>query len=682
MIIIGRFGTGISQRRLSGCYKRGLSTSKALRPIVYLVLLKSTCLNEGDSMHKQILSTDYHAERGFIRDIQKLIKTTVIPFQYDIMSDAVSGVEKSHVIQNFINAHKALQGDDNHEGFYGMVFQDSDIAKWIEGASYSLVLFPDKALEDKIDQVIEIIGKAQDKDGYLNTYFTIKDSEKRFTNLLEAHELYCAGHFIEAAVTHFEVTGKHNLLDIMLKNAQHIYDIFITQKHEGYSGHPEIELALMRLYHVTGDARWLELASHFINVRGIDPDFFEKEMNAREWTVWGSRSKPNHDYQQSAKPVREQKDAVGHSVRAVYLYTGMADLASTTNDESLAKACHALWESITQRRMYVTGGIGSTVIGEAFTVDYHLPNDTTYCETCASIGLIFFGAKMLSLEVDRKYSDVMERAFYNTVLAGMQLDGKRFFYVNPLAVYKGISQKAVTHQHVLTTRPNWYACACCPPNAARLISSIAKYAYGEDESTAYCHLFVDGEVEFKNGISLACITDYPYDLTVYYKVNKGGSVAIRVPNWSSKTTIRRNGIECDLTLVKGYFYINAQAGDVITLQFDENIKRIYTNTKVPDNTGFVALQRGPLVYCVEEHDNEDVRALSLAQNGEMRYFGSADDVLGKTIKLEVDGFLTDRTDSLYTFDKPKLTPVKITAIPYYMWGNRGETDMRVWLPEK
>ncbi|MBQ8827255.1 MAG: glycoside hydrolase family 127 protein, partial [Oscillospiraceae bacterium] len=487
----------------------------------------------------QINITSYKAD-GFIGKYQKLIKETVIPYQYSVLCDEAPDTEKSHVVQNFINAGKAVRGEDIGDGFYGMVFQDSDAAKWIEAVAYSLSVMPDSELEATADKLIDIIAEAQDNDGYLNTYFTIKDKEKRWTNLLEGHELYCSGHMMEAACAYYEATGKRKLLDVMMKNTEHIYNRFITEKHEGFPGHPEVELALMKMYRCTGDEKCLELAEYFINARGCDPDFYKKEKEARDWTVWGNNAEDNN-YQQSGKPVREQTDATGHAVRAVYLYTGMADLAAETDDKELYNACRTLWNSITKRRMYITGGIGSTVNGEAFTVDYDLPNDTAYAETCASIGLMFFASRMLENEISGEYTDIMEKAFYNTVLAGMQLDGKRFFYVNPLEIIPGISGAASTHWHTLTQRPKWYACACCPPNVARLITSFGKYAYGENKDTAYCHLYAAGKVEFGNGIKLTCETEYPYGFTVTYKIEKGGKSAIRIPSWSKKYSLTING---------------------------------------------------------------------------------------------------------------------------------------------
>ena len=475
---------------------------------------------------RQISIKQYKPSEGFIMGYQRLIKDVVIPYQYDVLCDKAEGAEKSHVVQNFINAAAALRGEDAGDGFYGMVFQDSDAAKWLEAVGYILAVFPDRKLEETADSLIDIIAAAQDEDGYLNTYFTIKDRDKRWTNLLEGHELYCSGHFMEAAAAYFNTTGKDKLLKVMLKNAEHIYRHFITEKHEGYPGHPEVELALLKLYRATGEKHCLELAEHFINVRGVpvegaDGNFYKKEAGQRDWSVWGNNADDSY-YQQSFAPVRKQSDAVGHSVRAVYLYTAMADLAAETEDKELLNACENLWSSITDKRMYITGGIGSTGIGEAFTVDYDLPNDTAYAETCASCGLMFFASRMLENSPDGRYGDIMEKAFYNTVLAGMQLDGKRFFYVNPLEVIPGISGIAATHWHDKPQRPEWFACACCPPNVARTVAAFGTYAYGEGDDTAYCHLYAAGEVDFSFGMKLRCETDFPHGFTVRYTVSEGG----------------------------------------------------------------------------------------------------------------------------------------------------------------
>ena len=629
-------------------------------------------------VQKQIAQKAYTSD-GFIGGYQKLVRDRVIPYQYAVLNDKAKGAEKSHVVMNFVNAAKALQGEEVGDGFYGMVFQDSDAAKWIEAAAYSLHNFPDKELEKRVDTLVNIIAAAQDKDGYLNTYFTIKDRDKRWTNLLEAHELYCAGHMMEAACAYYEAVGKRKLLDVMRKNAHHIYKVFIEKGHEGFPGHPEIELALMKMYRLTGDEKCLALVKHFIDVRGTDPDYYRREKESRDWNVWGDNP-VNDDYQQSGVPLREAERATGHAVRAVYLYTGMADLAAETDDKELYAACKRLWDSITKKQMYITGGIGSTVLGEAFSVDYDLPPDTAYAETCASIGLMFFASKMLENEVSGEYADVMEQAFYNTVLAGMQLDGKRFFYVNPLEVVPGISGVSPTHKHDLPQRPGWYACACCPPNVARLISSFGKYAYGESEDTAYCHLYAAGKVEFKNGMSLVCETDYPYGFTVKYKISGSGRLAVRIPNWSERFTFELNGKKIGRIVEKGYVYLPVSDGDEVVLSLDGSPRFVYPSGRIPRLTGCAAVCKGPLVYCFEGVDNDgDVLSLRLDLSWEITS-QNRPDLLGGTVTLTADAVKISQTDSLYSTQKPEATPCKATAVPYYTWGNRGETQMRVWLP--
>lgn len=626
---------------------------------------------------KPIKINGFKPSDGFVAELQRLIKREAIPYQYAVLHDEAEGAEKSRAVRNFKNAAKALRGEDIGDGFYGQVFQDSDAAKWLEAAAYSLALFPDKELERRADELIDIIAAAQDEDGYLNACFTVKDREKRWTNLLEGHELYCAGHFMEAAAAYYEATGKDRLLNVMKRNAEHIYERFIVQKHEGYPGHPEVELALLKMYDALGDKRFLELAAHFINTRGTD-DFFKREAELRDWTVWGNDANDGC-YQQSHAPVREQSDAVGHAVRAVYLYTGMAGLAAETGDKELFGACGRLWNSIVRKRMYVTGGIGSTNIGEAFTADYDLPNDTAYSETCAACGLMFFARAMLRTELDGGYADVMERAFYNTVLAGMSLDGKRFFYVNPLEVLPGISGVAATHWHDKPQRPGWFACACCPPNVARTVSSLGSFAYGASGDLCCCHLWAAGETDFGNGVKMRCTTDFPYGFTVKYEILSGsGELAARVPSWSESFGAALNGraVKCDIR--KGYAYFKISSGDVLEIELDGTPRLVYCSPRVAENTGCAAVQRGALVYCFEGADNGDVLPLSLDANA-VPEVGDYIDELG-AVSLKVKGFRTASDGELYTFKKPGALPETLTAVPYYTWGNRGENQMRVWMP--
>lgn len=608
---------------------------------------------------------------GFLGKYQKLVNDVVIPYQYRVLSDDVADVDSSYVIENFRNAGRVLRGEAPSRDFCGMVFQDSDAAKWIEAAAYSLMNYPDADLEETIDQLIEIIAAAQDSDGYLNTYFTISNREKRWQNLLEGHELYCSGHMMEAACAYYQATGKRALLNVMLRNVSHIYERFIRRGKEGVPGHPEVELALMKMYRTTGDKRCLELARFFVDTRGVNPAFYAQEAEKRDWSVWGN-DPWNNDYQQSGKPVREQKDATGHAVRAVYLYTAMADIAAATKDTALYEACRNLWDSITQKRMYITGGIGSTVIGEAFSVDYDLPNDTAYAETCASIGLIFFASRMLENEVRGEYADVMELALYNTVLAGMQLDGKRFFYVNPLESLPGISGVAPTHRHALTQRPGWYSCACCPPNVARLLASIGQYAYGEHRNTVFCHLFAAGDVTFRNGMTLHCETEYPYGFKVRYRVEGHGKLAIRIPAWSKVNGLKRNGKALKCNPVDGYVCVTASDQDEFVLTLDDTPRYVYPSVKIPALSGYAAVRRGPLVYCFEGADNgEEILSLRLKRNGSLKMDGD---------RIIAEAYYVDDCEGLYTDEAPEYIPCDAVAVPYYTWGNHGENQMRVFLP--
>ncbi len=635
---------------------------------------------------KQFTVTD-----PFWTKYETLLRRVVIPYQEKALRDQIPGAEKSHAIENFEQAARVLETGRHDEDYYGRVFQDSDLAKWIEAASYSLAQSPDPELETRLDALIALIGRAQHKDGYLNTYFTVKEPGKRWTNLQWAHELYCAGHMIEAAVAYYESTGKRSLLSIMQRMADHIYDHFIVKGAEGYPGHPEIELALMRLYRATGEKRYLDLSRHFIDVRGADPAYFEKEAMAQgrppQREDLGGR-----EYAQNHAPVREQKDAVGHAVRAMYLYTAMADQAAETGDRSLREACETLWRSVADRRMYITGGIGSTCIGEAFTKDYDLPNDTAYAETCASIGLVFFARKMLEIEADSRYSDVMERALYNTVLSGMQLDGTRFFYVNPLEVVPGIAAEAPTHSHVLPERQKWFGCACCPPNVSRMLTSIAKYAWGVKGSTVYSHLFVGGTLDLTGelGVRIAVTTDYPYAGHVTYQVlpsqgNREITLAIRVPSWSETARLTIDGKETDLTTEKGYVYITRTftGRETVELTLDMEPKRIYARTAAAADSGRVAFQRGPFVYCVEGVDNEgDVLPLFAAKDGRITALPYDENLLGGTVALAIEGFRRRDSGSLYSMKRPEDEPCTLIAVPYYTWANRAPGSMRVWIPEQ
>ena len=634
--------------------------------------------------NKNISLKNVQVQDGFWKPMQDLIIETVIPYQEKILNDEIPGVEKSHALANFRIAAGMEKGE-----FYGMVFQDSDVAKWLEAVAYSLVVHPDAELEKRADEVIETIEKAQQEDGYLNTYFTIKEPEHRWQNLQECHELYCAGHMMEAAVAYYDATGKDKLLKVMERMADHIDRRFGPDKITGIPGHQEVEIGLMRLYHTTGEERYCNLAEYFINERGKNPNFFYEESQKRGWTHFGIDPKDTV-YNQSFATVYDQKEAVGHSVRAVYMYTAMADIAGTTGDERLYQACVDLWKNMTEKRMYLTAGIGSTGELEAFTKDYDLPNDMVYEETCASIGLIFFAKQMLELEANGKYADVMERAFYNGTISGMQADGKRFFYVNPLEVNPGISGVVPGYKHVLPERPGWYACACCPPNLVRLITSLGKYVWDETDDTIFFHMFVGQKAELEKA-DIDVESSYPWEGKVTYHVHSKKeeeyTLAIHIPGYLKDICVKVNGeqIEWKKFMKNGYLYLTRKWGESqVEILFDLEVRKVYANKNVREDAGKVALMRGPFVYCFEGVDNgNDLQAMCIDADTQAETFVGKEGVLKDKVCIHVQGYEDEReSDALYSEEKPDYQPHELTAIPYYLWGNRGVNQMRVWMLEK
>lgn len=623
-----------------------------------------------------------------------LVRETVIPYQWNALNDAIPDAAPSFAIRNFKIAAGLEQGE-----FGGMVFQDSDVAKWLEAVAYALATAPDDDLKRLADETIEIIVQAQMEDGYLNTYFTIQDPAGRWTNLNECHELYCAGHMMEAAVAYFEATGERKLLDAMCRFADHIDNTFGVEsgKLRGYPGHQEIELALVKLYNVTQEPRYLALAQYFIDERGQSPSYFvqEWETRGRTWH-WphGPQAQINLSYNQSHLPVREQSVAVGHSVRAVYMYTAMADLARLTADDGLTQACQRLWDNVTSKQMYVTGGIGSTHHGEAFTFDYDLPNDTVYAETCASVGLIFFAARMLQLDANAKYADVLEKALYNIILASMSLDGRHYFYVNPLEVWPDAADKNPGKQHVKAERQKWFGCACCPPNVARLLSSLGQYIYSVSDDTLYTHLFIGNQAEVEIGQTRVRIhqqSNLPWDGHVSLSINPADpaefGLAIRLPGWCSEpVSVRINGDVVDLDTITqaGYAVIRRiwSSGDVVEIHLPMGIQLLAAHPQVRSDSGKIALTRGPLVYCLEEVDNAaPLSAIQVSIDSTWTTHFDPD-LHGGIIRVQGSGWRDDERDwgtSLYRPVSRALTPVAIAAVPYYAWGNRGVGEMAVWL---
>lgn len=637
----------------------------------------------------------------FWKDYSGIVRRTVIPYQWEALNDNIEGAAPSYAIRNFRIAAGLEEGE-----FGGLIFQDSDLAKWLEAVGHSLRHYPDPELERIADDAIDLIGRAQHDNGYLNTYYTIKEPGGQWTNLLDAHELYCAGHMIEAAVAYYEATGKRKLLDIVCRFADLIDSLFGTEPGQmrGYCGHQEIELALVKLYEATGEQRYLDLSKYFIDERGSRPSYFIEEWERRGKTsywVQGTTPEPKLDYYQSHLPVREQSVAAGHSVRAVYMYAAMADLARITGDTELREACERLWANTTRKQMYITGGIGSTHRGEAFTFDYDLPNDTVYAETCASIGLIFWARRMLQLEAKSEYADVMERALYNNVLGSMSRDGKHFFYVNPLEVWPEASANSPDKQHVKPVRQKWFGCACCPPNVARLLSSLNDYIYdvSADGSKVYAHLFIGSELRFETAgvaVTLRQQSALPWDGTVAFTVSLAGgsasasaafTLALRVPDWfqRGRPALRVNGAAQPYSVENGYAHIERRwsEGDTVEWLLPLETTLIAAHPQIRADAGKAAIQRGPLVYCVEEADNGAPLA-SLSLSAEPRLSERFDPaLLGGCVVVEGDGLAVD--PAAWTDGQPyrplvrDAQAVRFTAIPYYLWGNRQPGEMSVWL---
>lgn len=558
-------------------------------------------------------------------------------------------------IQNFAVAAGGAEG--KHQGF---LFNDSDVYKVIEGIAYTLAGRRDKHLEKRADEIIELIERAQQPDGYLNTYYTLVEPQSRWQNIAHGHELYCAGHLMEAAVAYYQATGKRRLLDVACRLADHIDATFGPGKKVDTCGHEEIELALVKLYRATREPRYLELARFFIDVRG----------RADLRRLFG-------EYAQDHLPVREQTDVVGHAVRAMYLFCGMIDLAGATGDQSLLANLPRIWEDITQRKMYVTGGIGSSGSNEGFTQPYDLPNDTAYAETCAAIGLALWNHRMFLLSGHGKYADVLERAVYNGLLSGVSLSGDRFFYTNPLAS-RG--------QH---ERVPWFDCACCPSNIVRYVPSIGERAYAVGRDGVWTVLYMGSTATLQLGqrqIELVQETNYPWDggITLVVAPEPPGefTLYLRIPGWCEepfRLAVNGEGVASP-TVRNGYVELRRhwQQGDVVRLDLPMPVRRVYADPRVRANVGRVALARGPIVYCVEQADHPDgVRNLSLPRDAVLEPAYEAELLQGVVVIRGEALALTGRDEA----GAPQVGRVPFQAIPYCTWNNRGRGEMVVWLPE-
>ena len=648
-----------------------------------------------------VMEVDLHKLKindPFLGQYQQLVRDVVIPYQWDALNDRIEEADPSHAIENFRIAAGRQEGE-----FYGMVFQDSDLAKWLEAVAWSLCQKPDPGLEKTADEVIELVAAAQCEDGYLNTYFTVKAPEERWTNLAECHELYCAGHMIEAGDAYFQATGKRRLLDVVCRLADHIDSVFgpgDNQLH-GYPGHPEIELALMRLYDVTQEPRYIALVKYFVEARGTQPHFYDIEYEKRGKTsywntygpAWMVMDKP---YSQAHQLISEQPVAIGHAVRFVYLMTGVAHLARLSQDEGKRRDCLRLWKNMARRQLYITGGIGSQSSGEAFSSDYDLPNDTVYAESYDSIDLMMFARRMLEMEADSQYADVMERALYNTVLGGMALDGKHFFYVNPLEVHPKSLKFNHIYDHVKPVRQRWFGCACCPPNIARVLTSLGHYIYTPHDDALYINLYIGNSVEIPVGneaLRLRISGNYPWQEQVKIVIDSSSPVnhtlALRLPDWCDKPQVTLNGAPVTQDVRKGYLHISHlwQEGDTLQLTLPMPVRRIYGNPLVRHQAGQVAVQRGPLVYCLEQADNgEQLHNLQLPRDARFSTV-EGKGIFARKILLQAPGYKQTAEDAenqaLWHYDRAPSSrqPQVLTFIPWFSWANRGEGEMRIWVNE-
>ena len=581
------------------------------------------------------------------------------------------------------------------------MFWDSDTGKWLEAAAYSLRLYPDPSLEKQADEVISRMEKAQQADGYLNTYFTVMEKEYRWRNLRDWHEMYNAGHLIEGAVAYYEATGKRVALDILIRFADLIGTLFGPNEGQkrGYPGHPELEMALVKLYRATGEERFLQLSKYFIDERGQPPIYFDVEARERgeDPEDFWARS---YRYCQAHEPLREQDIATGHAVRACYLYAGVADIALETGDQSLLDLSRVLWDDLTQHQMYIIGSLGPAQSHEGFTFAYDLPNENAYAETCAAISLVFWAHRMFHLDPHGRYIDVMERALYNGVLSGVSYDGTEFFYANPLAAFPNVNPHdpasgLIDSDHY--RREEWFECPCCPPNLARLVASIGTYFYSTAGDTIYTHLYSGNRGSFSVNdvpVTLEQQTNYPWDgdiqLTVEVAQPHEFDLALRVPGWCRDYTLEVNGEAVTAQPENGYVHLRRQwsGGDVVRLSLAMPVERIAPHPEIRQNAGTIALQRGPVVYCLEGADNGErlaniviPRDSQLSIEHDDSLFGGIPVIKGDALRMEPANW---SDDDLY---KPQAVleytpaPVTVTAVPYSLWCNRQPGEMRVWIRE-
>lgn len=634
---------------------------------------------------------------------RNLVKDVVLPYQWGVLNDDIVidiptdpagnsfDVSKSGAIANLKIAAGLAQGS-----FTGFPFQDSDVYKWLEAVAYVLMYDEAPRLRSQADEVIELIAKAQMGDGYLDTYFQINGIERRFKRMEQSHELYLMGHYIEAGVAYWEATGSVLALDI----ARHMADCIDANfgpeegKIAAGDGHPEIELALARLYDVTGERRYLDLAHWFIVVRGQDLDFY-KRQNAADGVgadLFDTMRNLPASYLQADMPYLSQTEVNGHAVRALYLLAGAAHVARLTSDRELGKTVDRLWENVTQKRMYLTGQVGSTQVGESFTYDYDLPNDTMYGETCASVAMSFVAHRMLQARARGEYGDVLERELFNGALAGMSLDGRHFYYVNPLEADPLASARNPGKRHVLTHRAEWFGCACCPANLARLITSVDRYIYDEGNHgrTVLVNQFISSCATFSSGVVVSQEGNYPWDGTITMHVKNPLShstrLGIRIPGWAQGGfALTCNGKTAAMELVDSFAYVVVPAVSTLRITLDLPVAPtlVRASNRVAADAGKVAVMRGPLVYCLEEADNPGPLWNLELDTGELTS-EYCPDLLGGVAVVRAPGLCEQADPEDGALYLPATTPLRtkkqqLTFVPYYAWANRENGQMSVWV---
>jgi DUF1680 family protein len=564
--------------------------------------------------------------------------------------------------------------------FEGIFYDDSDVYKALEAIAYALKNNPDPELAKKADEWIDKIVAAQLPDGYINTYYTLTGLDRRWTDM-SMHEDYNGGHLIEAAVAYYQTTGKRKLLEVAIRFADHFDALFGPGKRHWVTGHQELELALVKLFNVTLDKRYLNLADWLLEERG------HKRAIGYTWTDWRDTS-----YAQDVLPVKKQTQITGHAVRAMYLYTGAADVAALTGDTDYMNAMNAVWEDVVYRNYYITGGIGSSGRNEGFSIDYDLPNLQAYCETCASVGMVFWNQRMNRLTGDSKFMDVLERSLYNGALAGLSLSGDRFFYGNPLA-------SLGTH-----FRREWFGTACCPANIARLTASVGDYIYGVSTEGIWVNLFIGNSSVLavgKSEVPIAIETNYPWEGLVKVKIDPRAktrfALHLRVPGWAQhqpvpgdlyrftsssdqKISLNINGKPVPVEVKNGYAVISRdwKKGDIVELGLPLEVREVAAHEKVTQNSDRIALQRGPLVYCIEGADNEGKALNVVARKNNQYTTAFQPDVLGGVVAIQFEALVIEggSTGENLVHSRQKT----VTAIPYYAWANRGQNEMQVWLP--